>query len=44
MTSQTGQKIIAIHKLPNISRKKDIQAMKFTQKFEKITQKKRQRD
>ena len=29
MTSQTGQQIITIHILPNISRSKDNQAMKF---------------
>ena len=31
MTSQTGQQIIVILKLPNISRNKDNQAMKFGQ-------------
>ena len=31
MTSQTGKQIIAIHILPNISRSKDNQAMKFGQ-------------
>ena len=31
MTSQTGQQIITIHILPNISRSKDNQAMKFGQ-------------
>ena len=29
MTSQTGQNIIKIHILPNISRNKGTQAMKF---------------
>ena len=29
MTSQTGQQIITIHKLPNISRSKGNQAIKF---------------
>ena len=31
MTSQIGQKIITIHTLPNISRSKGNQAMKFGQ-------------
>ena len=31
MTSQTGQHIITIHKLPNISRSEDNHAMKFGQ-------------
>ena len=31
MTSQAGQQIITIHILPNISRSKDNQAMKFGQ-------------
>ena len=31
MTSQTGQQIIAIHILPNISRSKDSQVIKFGQ-------------
>ena len=31
MTSQTGQQIITIHALPNISRSKGNQAMKFGQ-------------
>ena len=31
MTSQTGQQIITIHMLPNISRSKDNQAKKFGQ-------------
>ena len=31
MTSQTGQKIITMHVLSNISRSKDNQAMKFGQ-------------
>ena len=31
MTSQTGQPIITIHTLPNISRSKSNQAMKFGQ-------------
>ena len=31
MASQTGQQIIVIHKLPNISRNKGNQAMKFGQ-------------
>ena len=31
MTSQTGQQIITIHILPNISSRKDNQAMKFSQ-------------
>ena len=48
MTSQTGQKIITIHKLPNISRTKDNQAMKLGQliKYDerKTTQKMRQGD
>ena len=34
MTSQTGQQIIYIHILPNISGSKDNQAMKFGQLIE----------
>ena len=34
MTSQPGQQTIAIHILPNISRSKDNQAMKFGQSIE----------
>ena len=34
MTSQTGQQIITIHILSNISRSKDNQAMKFDQLIE----------
>ena len=34
MTSQTGQQIIAIHILPNISRNKNNQTMKFGQLME----------
>ena len=34
MTSQTGQQIIAIHILPNISRSKCNQTMKFGQLIE----------
>ena len=34
MTSQPGQQTIAIHILPNISRSKDNQAMKFSQLIE----------
>ena len=34
MTSQLGKKTIAIHILPNISRSKDNQAMKFVQLME----------
>ena len=34
MTSQTGKQTIAIHKLPNISRSKGNQAMKFGQLIE----------
>ena len=34
MTSQTGQQIITIHLLPDISRSKDNQAMKFVQLIE----------
>ena len=34
MTSQTGWQTIAIHKLPNISRNKGNQAMKFGQLIE----------
>ena len=34
MTSQTRKQIIAIHILPNISRSKDNQAMKFGQLIE----------
>ena len=34
MTSQTGQQIITIHILPNNSRSKDSQTMKFGQKIE----------
>ena len=34
MTSQPGQQTIAIHILPNISRSKDNQAMKFGQVIE----------
>ena len=34
MTSQTGQKIIKIHILSNISRSKDNQAVKFDQLIE----------
>ena len=36
MTSQTGQQIITIQILPNISRSKDNQAVKFGQLFEYI--------
>ena len=31
MTSQTGQQVITIHILPNTSRNKDKEAMKFSQ-------------
>ena len=34
MTSQTGQQIIAIHTLPNISRSRDNQIIKFCQLIE----------
>ena len=34
MTSQSGQQIIKIHILPNISRNKDNQVMKFSQLIE----------
>ena len=34
MTSKTGQQIITVHILPNISRSKDIQTMKFGQLIE----------
>ena len=34
MTSQTGQQIIAIHILPNISKSKDNQTMTFGQLIE----------
>ena len=34
MTSQTGKQIITIHILPNISRKKGNQTMKFSQLIE----------
>ena len=34
MTSQTGQQIITIHLLPDISRNKDNKAMKFVQLIE----------
>ena len=34
MTLETGKQIIAIHVLPNISRSKDNQAMKFGQLIE----------
>ena len=34
MTLETGKQIIAIHVLPNISRSKDNQAMKFRQLIE----------
>ena len=34
MTSQTGKQIITIHILPNISRNKDKQRMKFGQLIE----------
>ena len=34
MTSQPGQQIITIHILPNMSRSKDNQAMKFSQVIE----------
>ena len=34
MTSQLGQQTVAIHVLPNISRSKDNQAMKFGQLIE----------
>ena len=34
MTSQSGQQTIVIHALPNISRSKDNQAMKFGQLIE----------
>ena len=34
MTSQTGQKVITVHILPNISRSKANQAMKFGQLIE----------
>ena len=34
MTSQTGQQIITIHMLPNISRSKDNQVKKFGQLIE----------
>ena len=36
MTSQTGEQAIAIHILPNISRIKDNQTMKFGQLIEYI--------
>ena len=36
MTSQTGQQIIAIHILPNISRSKDNQTTKMMLKLKKI--------
>ena len=53
MRSQTGQQIIAIHILPNISRSKANQAMRFGQlkkynvrsiSFSKFLRKMRQRD
>ena len=34
MTSQPGQQVITIHILPNISRNKSNQAMKFSQVIE----------
>ena len=34
MTSQPSQQTIVIHKLPNISRSKDNQTMKFAQSIE----------
>ena len=34
MTSQSGQQIVIIHTLPNISRSKDHQAIKFCQLIE----------
>ena len=39
MTSQPGKQTIAIHILPNISRSKDIQPMKFGQLLEYNTRK-----
>ena len=37
MTSQTGQQIITIHILPNISRSKNNKVMKFGQLKKNIT-------
>ena len=34
MTSKTGQQVVAMHILPNISRSKDNQAMEFGQLIE----------